>query len=207
MKAIVALLGLLASRAVAGPPAAQVWTGVAAPGAQSPGIEVSVAPPPSEADITLVGATPVRPLPYAAALPVVAIDLDAPPKAASPATSARAEPEPLPPSTRWPDPSGRISDGPQSAAADAKPRLRNPWEVRSAQKGSSTEQELMCGGVIIGGEGGPVAFLNGRPVRRGDSVGRYGVARVLASGVLLERNGAYFFAPIRLRVVVETRER
>jgi hypothetical protein len=80
--------------------------------------------------------------------------------------------------------------------------VRNPWEVRIRPKSAGKDAVFLCGGIVSGGDGGPVAFLNGRVVRKGDAVGKFSVARVLASGVLLEVDGSYYVVPCGRRTTI-----
>jgi len=73
--------------------------------------------------------------------------------------------------------------------------IRNPWEVRSGKKPVAKEILFECGGVVTGGEGGPVAIVNGRITRRGDLLGEFTVAGILPCGVMLERNGSFIVIP------------
>jgi hypothetical protein len=66
------------------------------------------------------------------------------------------------------------------------------------------ETAFLCGGIVAGGEGGPIAIVNGHVVRQGDTLGHFGVARVIADGVLLQRGGSYFVIPLGRRTIVST---
>jgi hypothetical protein len=104
---------------------------------------------------------------------------------------------------RWPDAQGRIFVDPSGQGIEAAPAgLRNPWEIRTLQRAVGKDIEFDCGGIIAGGEGGPVAILNGRIVRKGDSVGEFAVAGVLSNGVLLVRSASYFVIPRGQRTTV-----
>jgi hypothetical protein len=123
--------------------------------------------------------------------------------------SAGAEPEAdaqaVPANARWPDSHGRILSSPANGFAPTRDAgIRNPWDVRMRPKGATEETVFACGGIIDGGESGPVAFLNGRICRRGDAVGDFSVARVLPDKVLLERNGIVFVIPRGRRTTVAT---
>jgi hypothetical protein len=107
----------------------------------------------------------------------------------------------FPPDARWPDAGGRITL-PLPAAAPQAAGLRNPWEIRSAHPLSEHETVLECGGTLIGGEGGSVAIVNGRNVRRGDGLGEFRVAKIRSEGVLLERRGSYLVVPTGRRATV-----
>ncbi len=111
----------------------------------------------------------------------------------------------IPTSAKWPDAGGRISAvfrEPERASTNAG--VRNPWEVRIRPKAAAQDTEFFCGGTIAGGENGPIAFLNGRIVRKGDLLGTFSVARVVAAGVLLEKGGSYFMLPRGRRTTITT---
>jgi len=109
----------------------------------------------------------------------------------------------IPTSANWPDAGGRISvvfHEPERASTSAG--IRNPWEVRAQPKAASRDTEFFCGGTIAGGDNGPIAFLNGRIVRKGDLLGTFSVARIVAAGVLLECGGSYFMLPRGRRTTI-----
>jgi hypothetical protein len=72
---------------------------------------------------------------------------------------------------------------------------RNPWEVRWAVRPKATRHALTCGGILVGGDGGPVAWVNGRVVRRGDRLGPFLVEGVQRETVLLEVQGVRYLLP------------
>ncbi len=113
----------------------------------------------------------------------------------------------IPRNVRWPDAHDRIEAGlAGDAAGRGAPGARNPWEVRPRPKGTAAETVLFCGGVIEGDGVDPVAILNGRVVRRGDAVGAFSVEGVAATGVVLERNGAFFMIPLGRRTTLSDAE-
>ncbi len=114
-----------------------------------------------------------------------------PPPIDAPPSLAEA---PFPPEARWPDSRGRISL-PSAESAPKAGAMSNPWVVRIARKLLERETVFECGGSIIGGEGGPVAILNGRNVRPGDSLGEFRVVQIHPEGALLERGGSFFVIP------------
>jgi hypothetical protein len=61
---------------------------------------------------------------------------------------------------------------------------------------------FLCGGIVAGGDAGPIAILNGHVVRQGDAMGRFGVYRVFAAGVVLERNGTFYVIPRGTRTTI-----
>jgi hypothetical protein len=74
--------------------------------------------------------------------------------------------------------------------------------VRVQPKAVANDTEFFCGGTIAGGDNGPIAFLNGRVVRKGDLLGTFSVARIVAAGVLLERGGSSFMLPRGRRITI-----
>lgn len=114
----------------------------------------------------------------------------------------------MPANARWPDAHDRIEIGPaDDPARRASAEARNPWEIRVRQKGATTETVFMCGGIIEAGNGGAVAILNGKVARRGDTALGFSVADVVAAGVVLERNGAFFVIPRGRRTTLDEAER
>ena len=154
-------------------------------------------PQEEEDPVRLVGAGAPRAPAGAEPRPVVAVELagavedrDCGLRAAEPAADA------IPEGARWPDADGAIETGePAPGNAQEKPAIRNPWEVRVRAKTVASAAAFLYGGIIDGGEGGPVAFVNGRLVRVGDALGLFRVVRVAGSAVVLERGGAYFVLP------------
>ena len=116
------------------------------------------------------------------------VDASLPEKLAAPAILAEAH---------WPDSHGRIATSPAQHPKQAVSRgMRNPWEVQALAKSVEKEIIFECGGILIGGEGGSIALLNRRIVRRNDSLGEFNVAGVFAIGVILRRNGSYYVIPM-----------
>ncbi len=160
--------------------------------------------PPSESDITIVAADSKVSAPLPEPRGVLAIEIpDRQQERVDTVTSEESADRRIPPDALWPDAHGKIAAVPPAReVSDKNLRLRNPWDVRPARKAAGKDFEFECGGIIAGGDGGSVAFLNGRIARRGDSVGEFSVAGVLANGVLLERSGSYFVIPMGRRVTV-----
>jgi hypothetical protein len=159
---------------------------------------------PSDDAVRLVGT--LGAIPPAAAEPrrVVAVDLGLP-LVAGDAGSAPAVPvaDDIPEGARWPDASGRIeAAAPEPGGAREKAGIRNPWEVRVHPVAAGSDAVFLYAGIIAGGEGGPLAFVNGRAVRTGDELGKFTVARIASSTVLLERAGAYYVLPRGRRTTV-----
>jgi hypothetical protein len=184
------------------------WSDVpASPSATATGpIEVPDAP--SEAVVTLVSPGSPRTAPAAAPLRVFGTNLVIPEGgvAEAPAVPSSGMPQ-IPGGARWPDGSGRIAVEPRTSDPAAEARLRNPWQIRTRPRPAISESPFLCGGIVAGGPGGPIGILNGRVVKRGDSVGTFGVAGILADGVLLERGGTYFVLPRGKRTVIATASR
>jgi hypothetical protein len=109
----------------------------------------------------------------------------------------------VPAGARWPDAHGRISVSPiTSGNVRGGERVRNPWEVRSGLEKPEEETLITCGGTLANGLGSSVAFLNGCAFREGDVFGKFHVARILASGVVLQRDGCFVVIPRGSRVTV-----
>ena len=111
----------------------------------------------------------------------------------------------VPEGALWPDASGRIVAASRAAGGSLPvASRRNPWEVRAHPASRQSDTVFLFGGIITGGEGGPVALLNGRVVRRGDVLGGFSVVAVLAVGVVLESGGTCFVVPPGMRTTVTT---
>ena len=119
--------------------------------------------------------------------------------------TARGEAEAIPDGAHWPDASGRIAAAaPAPGQAPEKSGIRNPWEVRARPSAAADDAVFLYGGIIDGGDRGPLAFLNGRAVRTGDWFGKFRVALIAAPAVLLERGGSYFVLPMGRRTTIAT---
>jgi len=144
----------------------------------------AIADVPTDRVVTVVGAAPRGAHRGMEPLRVFALEFPVPSgvdhEQAMPVESRDEYPE----GARWPDASGRIA-APPSSPNDRSRGLRNPWEVRIHAGPAGADSVFLCGGVVVGGDGGPIAFVNGRVVRKGDALGRFAVARVLAAGVVL----------------------
>jgi hypothetical protein len=161
----------------------------------------SVAEVPTDKVVTVVGAGNRSPRRGMEPLRVFALEFPAPSgvvREHAPLVASRDE---YPEGARWPDASGRIA-APPSFPNDHSRGLRNPWEVRVHAGPAGGDTVFLCGGIVVGGDGGPIAIVNGRVVRKGDALGRFAVARVLPAGVVLERNGAYFVIPRGKRTAI-----
>jgi hypothetical protein len=166
---------------------------------------IEVADAPTEAIVTLVGGGSTHIAKATTPLRVFGIDLSIPNDAAVDEPPA-SKPGllPAPEGARWPDASGRIAADPPPRAPSGEAKLRNPWEMRGRPGPAAGESTFLCGGIVAGGPGGPVGLLNGRVVKRGDSLGAFSVAGILALGVLLERGGTYFVVPLGKRTLIAT---
>lgn len=147
--------------------------------------------------VTCVGADGAAAAQEAGPRSVIAVDL---PRPLDAGITPRPPVEPIssafPVDSQWPDAKGRIAVGsPAGLKASGNAGIRNPWEVRSATRVAVREIPFECGGVVTGGDGGPVAIVNGRIARRGDSFGEFSVAGILPIGVMLERNGSFLVIP------------
>jgi hypothetical protein len=161
---------------------------------------------PNEEIVRLIGAVLVTAEPAGEPHEVVGFGIpSAPEEGKATTTSRESSAFTIPADAYWPDAEGRIAAN--FAKRDSRSRaagIRNPWEVRIAPKSTSLDSVFRCNGIIVGGEGGSVAILNGRLVRRGDSLGDFNVAGVLTNGVILERSGLYFVVPMGRRTIVTT---
>lgn len=151
----------------------------------------------SEGSITFVGGAIAAVPSSSATRRIVAIDIfgsaDQTPETPPP---PNLPVETVPFGAHWPDEHGLIDEEPgEQGNAMGGSSVRNPWELRVFPGDSRIAVVFVCEGVIIGGSGGSVAILNGRIVRRGDTVGEFEVANVLTLGVVLETNGSYLVIP------------
>jgi hypothetical protein len=76
--------------------------------------------------------------------------------------------------------------------------------VRVRPKPAGNDIVFACGGIVVGGEGGPVALLNGSVVKKGDALGKFRVAGVLSGSVLLGKGGILFVIPLGKSITVST---
>ena len=154
--------------------------------------------------VRIVGATPYPDTGKGARLPVFAVDI-ADPAGATNATTAPVAVQAIPAGALWPDAHDRIAIDPaQKGYPQRNAAIRNPWEVRVHPKAAGEETMLTCGGIIGGCGDGSVALLNGRALRRGDALGEFRVAQVLANEVVLEWNGSCVVIPRGRHVTVST---
>jgi hypothetical protein len=161
----------------------------------------SIADTPTDKVVTVVGAISGVPRRSSEPLRVFAVDLPVPSVVATNRPSPVALSQAVPEGARWPDAGGRIL-AVSPLPADTAKVLRNPWDVRIHKGPVGVDTVFLCGGIVAGGDAGPVAILNGHIVRQGDTVGRFGVCRVIAAGVVLERNGSYFVIPRGTRTTI-----
>ncbi len=159
----------------------------------------AVAEAPTDKVVTVVGTNPIVAHRNLEPLRVFAVEIPLP----SGELTEQALPAAFPEGAYWPDASGRIAAVP-ALPADTHRGLRNPWEVRVHKGAVGMETVFLCGGIVAGGDAGPIAILNGHIVRQGDALGRFGVAKVIAAGVILERNGSYFVIPRGIRTTIST---
>jgi len=147
--------------------------------------------------VTYVGADGAAAAQEAGPRSVITVDLPLPPGSGiTPHLPVELISPAFPSDSQWPDAKGRIAVGsPTRPKASGNAGIRNPWEVRSATRAAAREIPFECGGIVTGGDRGPVAIVNGRIARRGDSFGEFSVAGILPIGVMLERNGSYLVIP------------
>ncbi len=177
------------------------WTYVPASPASRPLETYRVAEAPMDGVVTLVTSDSRTPHRHPEPPRVFAVDLPLPPREAATRLLPARMPVSIPAGARWPDSTGRIGAVPPSAAGASK-GPRNPWEVRNLKSAVGVETVFLCGGILAGGDAGPIAILNGHVVRQGDAMGRFGVSRVFAAGVVLERNGSYYVVPRGTRTII-----
>lgn len=194
MRVPVLMVLLMAAPAGGGAPIVRNWAYIPA-SRENPSLGVVEVPRPlDETAIRLVGTPADGPEGAPPASPVLALAVGA---WKGPGGTLSK----FPPDARWPGADGRIVlQGPLPAAHASG--LRNPWEIRAARPAAERETAIECGGTIIGGDGGPVAIVNGRPARRGDSLGDFRVVKIRPEGILLERQGAFIVVPSGRRATV-----
>jgi hypothetical protein len=187
----------------------QVWSYVPAVKEARPSEGILVPVKPSEDVVKLVGESPPKKSQQFSPRRVFAVEIPAPNDVGIdvPASAEMAE-APIPVNARWPDAHDRISvDSLERGRSSKDSGTRNPWEARILSKNAGDDTTFSCGGIIAGGEGGPIGILNGRIIKRGDTLGEFSVAAVLANGLVLERSGAYFVIPRGRRTTVTTADR
>ena len=156
---------------------------------------IAIAEAPIDGDIVLVGRIPSTVIPVAAPHPVISFGIgDSPkPEQSLPAPSQAGVPK----GALWPDSAGHFPAPSHPRGKDAADvEEANPWVPRGGPRVAPVEAVFGCGGVIMGGEAGPVALVNGRAVKMGDAVGSFRVACVVREGSVLERAGALFVIPL-----------
>jgi hypothetical protein len=178
-----------------------VWTYVPAASGMSPLEGFAVPEVPTERVVVFVGPFESEPRRVAEPVRVHAVDVphwdDGDHRATEQGSQA------FPPGSLWPGPDGRVvASHPMPQDEAERTGIRNPWRVRARITSAAVDIAFICGGLIGGGDGGPVAILNGRVVRRGDSVGRFRVSLVIAEGVLLEEGGLCIVIPRGRRTTV-----
>jgi hypothetical protein len=161
---------------------------------------------PTEAAVTLIGARPTGGEPAAELGRVYAVDIDSRPAVRNvEGPQATAPLGVVPDGALWPDASGRIvAIVPDPGGTLKAPGIRNPWEVRVRPRPAGNDTVFACGGIVVGGEGGPVALLNGSVVRTGDALGKFRVAGVLPGSVLLGKGGMLLVIPLGKSITVST---
>jgi hypothetical protein len=167
---------------------------------------IAVPSPSTEASVRLVGAGPSGLEPPVELHRVVAVDINLPRAADNDARPPGGSTEcAVPEGALWPDSRERIAAVLPDPSGPAKGEvIRNPWEVRIHSKSAGNDAVFACGGIVVGGDGGPVALLNGSVVKRGVASGEFRVIGVLSNGVLLGRGGLFFVIPLGKSVTVST---
>jgi hypothetical protein len=118
-------------------------------------------------------------------------------------TAVAVSDQSIPANALWPDARHRILVSQEETANPTRDgEIRNPWAVRVHADHPAEETVVECGGIIGGGESGSVAFLNGRVLTQGDSLGEFSVTRILANEVVLEGHGFPIVIPRGTRVTV-----
>jgi len=159
---------------------------------------------PSESEIVLVGgrkASAPSFRPRARVFTVELAEMDG-----KPAKVAFPDPGSAPDGARWPDSRGRVFLAGADTRGTGRTEEPNPFLLRGKSRRVSGDSVLTCGGVIIGSDSTPVAFVNGRVVRTGDTVGSLRVYRVIRSGAVVEGRGAFAVLPIGVTTHVEVAE-
>jgi hypothetical protein len=155
---------------------------------------------PAEKFVRYIGPIPL-PSPLEEPRPVVSFGISAPQEGLRGKRQIpKAADYSIPVGAHWPDSNGRISGLARSKSNG--PGMRNPWEVRAPVGRPRADTVFTFGGVVAGGDGGPVGILNGRVVRQGDSLGSYRVAGILATDLVLEAGGSYFVVPRGARTTI-----
>jgi hypothetical protein len=166
---------------------------------------ITLREPPAERDIVLVGKALGTVVPAAGPLPVFSVEIAGGSSGEKPAPAPT--PMAVPKGAIWPDSSGHFPAAAHPRGKDAVGDEANPWVPRGGPGGATVEAVIGCGGVIIGGEAGPVALVNGLAVKGGDTVGGFRVACVAREGAVLERAGALFVVPLGRVVTVTLQSR
>ncbi len=146
----------------------------------------------SEDDVVLVG-VPVAGIALAAASRVVtSFGLPGPEVDARPASA----PESAPQGTLVPDPAGRVwIPAPVPGAGDPSD-CPNPFVARGRRREAPAEAAFACGGIILGGERGPVGLVNGHLVSPGDPLGAFRVRGIFREGLVVEASGSLVLLPV-----------
>lgn len=187
----------------------QVWSVVPASGVARSLEGVVVPGAPSEEVVRTIGSNHAGAPRQVAPRRVLAVDIPglSGVRAEEPA-AAKGSDAPITANAHWPDARGRIALVAPATPGPSRDRgSRNTPEAGVAREQAGGETVIQCGGIITGGDAGPVAILDGRIVRPGDSLGEFGVAAIRADAVLLERAGAYIVIPRGRSTTVALSER
>jgi hypothetical protein len=157
---------------------------------------LSIPEAPSEHEIVFVG-TPKAPPPAIAPRRVFAFGIAAhAERDAEPNAAPKPERSGVPSRAQWPDAGGHIVVADPRGSDPAGEGGANPWVSRERTRHAPHSLTFTCGGIIIGGDLGPIALVNGRIVKRGDTLGSFSVAGVSREGAVLEWGGSLYVIPM-----------
>jgi hypothetical protein len=169
---------------------------------------VRVPSPSTEEIVTLVNRRNRAVVPPPAPRLVFSVDIREQPEMPNAVRTFAADSDTAVPSgALWPGVDGRITEAASvSGPIPGSHAVRNPWEVRVRSKVSRADSVFVCGGIIAGGDAAPIAFVNGKIERRGDALDGFVVDAVLASTVILDRNGTRYVLPLGRRTTISSEE-
>ena len=152
---------------------------------------------PTECAISFIGKIASSIVPPSEPRRVISVELPENPKRGADAMPPKVtELGIIPENAHWPDASGKIVAVLQKLGETSiNSNIRNPWEVRTHIKPTGNEIQFLYGGIIKGGDIGPIAIVNGRVVRTGDTLGKFSVERILDAGLILECGGSFLVLP------------
>jgi len=153
---------------------------------------VEIPRPASEADVVLVGDPAAGAAPSPSARVVTGFGL---PGDAVEVEAAAAQ-ESAPKGALVPDPAGRIWIPPPAPGSGEAADCPNPFVARGRHRQAPAEAAFACGGIVLGGERGPVGFVNGHFVSPGDPLGSFRVRGIFREGVVLDAAGSLVLLPV-----------